>query len=182
MFQVFARSWKGLNLSPGERTFVKLVEGWGFTAVGAGGAIAFQQLTSGTTDYHQILPAAGGAALLTVVLSVKKYLASQTDLPLPAPSLAGPPLEQPLPVQPPVPLPGTKFTTPVPQPPSLLVPTPQAGGTYIAPPDNPAVFIQPLQTATTSYVPPQVIPFDRNWSDMLPSVTAQPTLPQVPTP
>jgi hypothetical protein len=160
MFQVFARSWKGLNLSPGERTFVKLVEGWGFTAVGAGGAIAFQQLTSGTTDYHQILPAAGGAALLTVVLSVKKYLASQTDVPLTAPSLAGPPVEMPAPVQPPAPktlIPSYEFTTQVPQPPSTFIPMPQAGAAYVPPP-----------------------PFDRNWSDIMPSIPTQPTLPQVP--
>jgi hypothetical protein len=160
MFQVFARSWKGLNLSPGERTFVKLVEGWGFTAVGAGGAIAFQQLTSGATDYHQILPAAGGAALLTVVLSVKKYLASQTDVPLPAPSLAGPPVDMPQPVQLQT-SPPPKFTTPVPQPPSLLIPMPQAGA---------------------AYVPPPAFDVVRDWSGMVPSVSSQPTLPQVPTP
>jgi hypothetical protein len=156
MFQVFARSWKGLNLSPGERTFVKLVEGWGFTAVGAGGAIAFQQLTSGATDYRQILPAAGGAALLTVVLSVKKYLASQTDVPLSAPSLAGSPVDMPQPVQVQTSPPPPKFTTPVPQPPSLLIPMPQAGAAYAPPPA-----------------------FNRDWSGM---VTAMPTLPEVPTP
>ena len=123
MFQVFARSFKGLNLSPGERAAMKLVEGWLLTAVGAGGAIAFQQLTSGNADYRVILPSAGGAALLTLVLSVKKYLSSQSDLPLPVPSLATR-TPEPAPVLAAVVQPGQQFTTPVPQPPSQFMPPP----------------------------------------------------------
>jgi predicted lipid-binding transport protein (Tim44 family) len=58
------------------------------------------------------------------------------------------------------PPPGQKFTTPVPQPPlSTFIPMPQAGAAYVPPPA-----------------------FDRNWSDMVPTVSSQPTLPQVPTP
>jgi hypothetical protein len=134
MFHVFARSWKGLNLSPGERASMKFVEGVVFSAVGAGGAIAFQQLTSGSADYHQILPAAGGAALLTVVLSVKKYLAAQTDVPLADPSLVSVPNE----VQ----------AAPTSMPPSLLIPTPQAGGSYVPPPPTQPQFMQPGSNVT----------------------------------
>jgi hypothetical protein len=85
---IFARSWQGLNLSPGERAFVKLAEGWLITALLAGSAIAYQLLMSGNADYVFILRSAGGAALLTVLLALKKYLAAQSDLPLPAASLA----------------------------------------------------------------------------------------------
>src|SRR2546423_8245429 len=86
--QVFARSWKGLNLSPGERAFVKLAEGWLVTAIATGIAIAYQMLATGSHDYKQILTAAGGAAGLTLLLSVKKYNPPQSDLPLPVASLA----------------------------------------------------------------------------------------------
>jgi hypothetical protein len=85
---IFARSWQGLNLSPGERAFVKLAEGWLITALLAGSAIAYQLLMSGNADYVFILRSAGGAALLTVLLAFKKYLAAQSDLPLSAASLA----------------------------------------------------------------------------------------------
>jgi hypothetical protein len=139
MFQVFARSWKGLNLSPGERAAMKLVEGWLLTALGAGAAIAYQQLTAGVADYRLILPAAGGAALLTLLLSVKKYLAAQTDVPLPAPSQAQP--AQLSPAQP-----GQLFTTPV----------PQAGGAYVPPP---AQFMQPPPGTATTNVQPVYQPF-----------------------
>jgi hypothetical protein len=57
------------------------------------------------------------------------------------------------------PAPGTRFTTPVPQPPSSFIPMPQAGGAYVPPPA-----------------------FDPGWSDMVPSVSSQTTLTQVPTP
>lgn len=59
----------------------------------------------------------------------------------------------------PKPQPGQMFTTQVPQPASQYIPMPQAGGAYAPPPA-----------------------FDRGWSDMVPSVSSQQTLPQVPTP
>jgi hypothetical protein len=85
---IFARSWQGLNLSPGERAFVKLAEGWLITALLAGSAIVYQLLMSGNADYAFILRSAGGAALLSALLAFKKYLAAQSDLPLPTASLA----------------------------------------------------------------------------------------------
>jgi len=87
-FNVFARSWQGLNLSPGERAFVKLAEGWVITALLAGAAIVYQLLMSGNADYAFILRASGGAALLSLLLAFKKYLSAQSDLPLPVASLA----------------------------------------------------------------------------------------------
>lgn len=87
-FDTINRSFKQLNLTPGERAFVKLLEGWLFTAIGAGAAIGYQMLMSGSVDYTKIAQAAGGAALLTLLLSVKKYLSSQTDLPLPEATIA----------------------------------------------------------------------------------------------
>ena len=86
--QVFSRTFKGLNLSPGERAFVKLVEGWLFTAVATGAAIAYQLLATGSHDYNNIGLVAGGAAGLTVLNSFKKYMSSQSDLPLTTASLA----------------------------------------------------------------------------------------------
>jgi hypothetical protein len=155
MFQVFSRSWQGLNLSPGERAAMKLVGGVLFTGVGAGALVAIQLIATGNHDFQYIGIAAGGAAAKTLWDTVGKYKSAQTDLPLPAPSLAGPPVEMPAQaVQ--VPAPTPRFTTPVPQPQSFI-PMPQAGGAYVP-------------------------PFDRNWSDMVPSVTSQTTLPQVPTP
>jgi hypothetical protein len=162
-FNVFARSWKGLNLSPGERALMKFSEGILITAVGAGVAVAYQQLATGSIDISKIGLVAGGAAGLTVFNTIKKYTASQSDVPLPAPSLAGPPVDVPTPepVQPPAPQPqpGNRFTTPVPLPPSQYIPMPQAGGAYVPPPA-----------------------YDPNWSGMVPSVSSQTTLPQVPTP
>ncbi len=81
--QTLSRAWQGLNLTPGERAFLKLAEGWLITALGAGSAIAYQLLMSGSADYAFILRAAGGAALLALCMAIKKYLAAQTDLPLP---------------------------------------------------------------------------------------------------
>lgn len=80
---ILSRAWQGLNLTPGERAFLKLLEGWIFTAVGTGVAIAYQMLATGNQDFQKITLVAGGAAGLTVLNALKKYLAAQTDLPLP---------------------------------------------------------------------------------------------------
>lgn len=164
MFHVFARSWQGLNLSPGERAFMKLSGGILFTGVGAGALISIQLLATGNHNFGYIGLAAGGAAAKTLWDTVKKYQAAQTDVPLPAPSLAGPPVEMP-----PVPLPS--------QLPSLLMPTPQAGGTYVPPPNDTTTIVQPPPD-TGTYVPPQFMPLNRDWSGM---VSAMPTQ-RIPTP
>lgn len=125
--QIFARSFKGLNLSPGERAFVKLVEGWLFTALATGVAIAYQLLATGSHDYSKIALVAGGAAGLTVLNSFKKYLAAQTDLPLTTASLATQAtdlaiaeVQKVAPAAPAVNVP--QFTTPVPQPAQFVQP------------------------------------------------------------
>lgn len=80
---IFTRSFKGLNLTPGERAFMKLSEGWLATAIGTGGAVGYQLLVTGSHDYTRIGLVAGGAASLSLFNAIKKYLAAQTDLPLP---------------------------------------------------------------------------------------------------
>ena len=160
MFQVFARSWKGLNLSPGERAFMKLFEGWTITAIGAGGAIAYQQLATGSHDYQYIAIAAGGAAGITLYNCVKKFLSSQTDLPLSAPSLAtqetSPKVAtKPLPASsaPTKPQPQQRpaFATPVPQPPQYVPPVPQQSITNMPLPLGTSNINMPLPSA---YLPP----------------------------
>jgi len=149
MFQVFSRSFKGLNLSPGERAAMKLIEGWLLTAVGAGVGLVYQQLAVGRTDPRVIVPPAIGAAVLSVALSVKKFYAAQSDLPLPAPSLA------------------TRAPDPVPiQPPAGQVPLSelklQPGQTVQAPippsPIDPSVSMAAFSTAQMPAVTPPVQP------------------------
>jgi hypothetical protein len=178
MFQVFARSFKGLNLSPGERALMKLIEGWLITALLAGSAIAYQLLMSGSADYVFIARSAGGAALLALLLAFKKYLAAQSDLPLSVASLAGQAADValmevkkfvPWPGEQPADTPAPQFTTPVPQPPY------QAQAQF-APPMNPmysptnsgmVTLSAPAQQPSTTYVSPvmQYPPVSRHFGD-----------------
>jgi hypothetical protein len=155
---VFTRSFQGLNLTPGERALVKLVEGWIFTALATGIAIAYQLLATGSHNYNQIALVAGGAAGLTVLNSWKKFLAAQTDLPLATASLATQATD--------VAIAEVQKVAPQAQQAAAQVQVPQFQFTNTPQPTN-TTFVQPLSVTAQQ-------PFPYQSGSTYPSIPAQP--------
>ena len=82
---IFARAYNGLNLSPGERAFLKLVKGWLYTAGGTGLIALVQYLNSSQVDWRHLLIGTGSAAGLSLLNAVDKYFTAQGDAPLTQP-------------------------------------------------------------------------------------------------
>ena len=79
---IFARAYNGLNLSPGERAFLKLAKGWLYTAGGTGLIALVQYLNSSQVDWRHLLIGTGSAAGLSLLNAVDKYFTAQGDAPL----------------------------------------------------------------------------------------------------
>lgn len=79
---IFQKAAQGLNLTPGERAFLKLCKSWGITAIGSGLVIGGQYLAVGSVDWQRILLASGGTALLSVLHALDKYATAHGDTPL----------------------------------------------------------------------------------------------------
>jgi hypothetical protein len=82
---LFARASAGLALTPGERAFLKVVDGFVFTAGGAAFAAVAQLLSAGgVVDWRKVAAVAGVTFATSLVVAMKKFFTAQGDAPLAA--------------------------------------------------------------------------------------------------
>jgi hypothetical protein len=80
---MFSRAAHNLNLTPGERAFLKLLKGWLYTAIAAAIAIGVQYVYSNQViDWQKLSYLIGGAILLSFLTALEKYFTAQGDAPL----------------------------------------------------------------------------------------------------
>src|SRR5215467_8376729 len=80
---LFSRAARNLNLTPGERAFLKLLKGWFYTAIAAGIAIGVQYVYSNQViDWQKLGYLIGGAVLVSLLTALEKYFTAQGDAPL----------------------------------------------------------------------------------------------------
>jgi hypothetical protein len=89
MMSLFARARAYLNLTPGERAFLKLLGGIAGTAVVAA-ILAAAQVLAGTppnqVSWQVVLHVAAGAFLAALWTALAKYYKAYGDPPLPGPT------------------------------------------------------------------------------------------------
>jgi hypothetical protein len=79
---LFARASAGLALTPGERAFLKVVDGFVFTAGGAAFAAVAQLLSAGgVVDWRKVAAVAGVTFATSLVVAIKKFFTAQGDAP-----------------------------------------------------------------------------------------------------
>jgi hypothetical protein len=82
---LFARASAGLALTPGERAFLKVVDGFVLTAGGAAFAAVAQLLSAGgVVDWRKVAAVAGVTFATSLVVAMKKFFTAQGDAPLAA--------------------------------------------------------------------------------------------------
>ena len=80
---LFQRASQKLPLTPGERAFIKLIQGWVLTALSAGIMAGAQYLLNNQqVNWQAMLYIVGGAVLLSVLSAVTKYYTAQGDVPI----------------------------------------------------------------------------------------------------
>lgn len=80
---IFSKAARGLNLTPAERAFRKLLQNWLLTAIAAGLTAGAQYvLGNGQVDLQKLLYLVVGAFLLSVLSAIQKYYTAQGDAPL----------------------------------------------------------------------------------------------------
>ncbi|MEO6890530.1 MAG: hypothetical protein ABI324_16215, partial [Ktedonobacteraceae bacterium] len=82
---IFLKAWNGLNLSPGQRAFLKVIQGLiigGLLAAFL--AIAQYFYSDGAVNWHSILDVAAVAFLMSVGYGLSKYFSAQGDAPVAA--------------------------------------------------------------------------------------------------
>ena len=79
---VFAKAQNNLNLTPGERAFLKLVEGFVVAGIVAALPIISQALAAQSINWAQLLRTAAATCSVAALLAVTKYLKAQNDPPL----------------------------------------------------------------------------------------------------
>lgn len=79
---VFQRNFLGLNLSPAQRAFIKVVKGAVISALFAGLAAVVQFLLLPTINWHAVLLIGGGTIGTTLAFALDKYFSAQGDTPL----------------------------------------------------------------------------------------------------
>jgi len=82
MFSLFARARAQLNLSPGERAALKLVEGYVLAGAVAALPVVSQLLAQQTIVWAHVLRLAGGTFAVATLMAVSKYYKAQGDVPL----------------------------------------------------------------------------------------------------
>lgn len=80
---IFSKAAQGLNLTPAQRAFLKLLKGWFYTALGTG-IITGSQYVMGTAviDWQKLLYIVGTGVLLSILSALDKFWSSQGDTPL----------------------------------------------------------------------------------------------------
>lgn len=171
---IFTRAYNGLNLSPGERAFLKVFQSLLYTAFIAG-LLAVYTLLSGsnTPDWGKVFYTGLGAVVVSFLQGLSKYFTAQNDPPLA--TVIGFAAEQtkqafthqsdtrPMPVAPAILPQGPTITTVVPptwmgMPPNM--PAPQATATQFVPPRPIPPTVPPYNPAdyTVTGVQPVVQP------------------------
>ena len=79
---LFARSRAQLNLSPGERAFLKLIEGFVVAGVVAALPIVAQLLAQQSVNWADVARLAGGTFAVAALMAAAKYYKAQGDIPL----------------------------------------------------------------------------------------------------
>jgi hypothetical protein len=79
---VFAQAQAGLSLTPGQRAFLKAVEGFAFAAITAAAVALFQLTSTGTINVARDWPFVAGAGAVAFLSAASKYYKAQGDAPL----------------------------------------------------------------------------------------------------
>ncbi|HLZ24407.1 MAG TPA: hypothetical protein VKQ30_20020 [Ktedonobacterales bacterium] len=79
---VFAQARNNLNLTPGQRAFLKLVEGFIVAGIVAALPAISQALAAQSINWSQIVRTAAATFSVAALLAVTKYLKAQNDPPL----------------------------------------------------------------------------------------------------
>lgn len=79
---VFQRNFLGLNLTPGQRAFIKFAKGAAVTALAAGLAAGAQFLLLPTVNWHAVFLFGGGTVAASFAFALDKYWTAQGDAPL----------------------------------------------------------------------------------------------------
>jgi hypothetical protein len=79
---IFKRASLGMNLTPGERALLKLVEGWILAGAVAGLIVFLTAVTQAKPDWGAALKLAATAFIVATGFAALKYLKAQQDSPL----------------------------------------------------------------------------------------------------
>jgi hypothetical protein len=79
---VFAKAQNNLNLTPGERAVLKLVEGFVVAGIVAALPVISQALAAQSINWAQMFRTAAATCSVAALLAVIKYLKAQNDPPL----------------------------------------------------------------------------------------------------
>ena len=80
---IFSKAAQGLNLSPAQRAFLKLLKGWFYTALSTGIMAGAQYLLNNQQiNWMALLYIASGAFLLSILGALDKYWTAQGDTPI----------------------------------------------------------------------------------------------------
>ncbi len=80
---IFSKAAQGLNLTPAQRAFLKLLKLWFYTALSAGVMAGAQYLLNNQqVNWQALIYITGGAFLLSLFGALDKYWTAQGDLPL----------------------------------------------------------------------------------------------------
>ena len=79
---IFAKSAAGLNLTPGERAALKLVQGFILAGIVAALPVLAQLLAAQTVNWADVARLAGGTFATAVLMAVAKWFSAQGDAPL----------------------------------------------------------------------------------------------------
>ena len=80
---IFSKAAQGLNLTPAQRAFLKLLKGWFYTALSIGVMAGAQYLLNNQqVNWTALLYIAGGAFLLSLLGALDKFWTAHGDAPL----------------------------------------------------------------------------------------------------
>lgn len=82
---LFQRAWAGLNLSPAERAWLKLIEGFILAGIVAALPAVAELLSAGTVDWATVGRTALGTFAVAVLMAAVKYCKAHGDSPLAEP-------------------------------------------------------------------------------------------------
>ena len=85
---LFSKANAGLNLTPGERAALKLVQGFILAGLVAALPVLAQLLAAQTINWADVARIAGGTFGVAVLMAVAKWFSAQGDSPLDAPLAA----------------------------------------------------------------------------------------------
>ena len=82
MFSLFSQAHAGANLTPGQRAFLKLVQGFVLAGIVAAVPIFSLAMAQQSVDWGQVLRNAASAFAVAFLLALYKFASAQGDAPL----------------------------------------------------------------------------------------------------